>query len=188
MRSGVFGAKAGFVEQDRARDDARDLGIVECAQARMRHAVAVMQNGFDDPGIEFVAHKALAGANRIAVHSAILAARAAAHHARVVDFGMQRIWMALLAGTLAAATPAAAQELRRTDERHLQRQFDPVGPQMLETARSPESARPRPVLLRSPKSLAELGKYDAKASAACRARDFGQFEQHRATVVLAGKT
>jgi hypothetical protein len=74
--------------------------------------------------------------------------------------------------TIAAAVgPAAAQDLRRTDERHLQRQFDPVGPQMLETARTPEVARPRPVLLRSPKSLAELGKYDAKASAACRARD-----------------
>ena len=59
---------------------------------------------------------------------------------------------------------------------------------MLDTVRSPEAARPRPVLLRSPKSLAELGKYDAKASAACRARDFGQLEQHRATVVLAGLT
>ncbi len=100
---------------------------------------------------------------------------------------MHRIWSVLLAGLVAAA-PAAAQELRRTDERHLQRQFDPVGPQMLETVRSPEAARPRPVLLRSPKSLAELGNYDAKASAACRARDFGQFEQHRATVVLAGRT
>ncbi len=101
---------------------------------------------------------------------------------------MQRIWIVLLAGTIAAATSAAAQDLRRTDERHLQRQFDPVGPQMLETVRSPEAARSRPVLLRSPKSLAELGSYDAKASAACRARDFGQFEQHRATVVLAGRT
>lgn len=102
---------------------------------------------------------------------------------------MQRIWAVLLAGSIAAAAaPTTAQELRRTDERHLQRQFDPVGPQMLDTVRSPEVARPRPVLLRSPKSLAELGKYDAKASAACRARDFGQFEQHRATVVLAGRT
>jgi hypothetical protein len=102
---------------------------------------------------------------------------------------MQRVWVALLAGTIAAAAaPAAAQELRRTDDRHLQRQFDPVGPQILETARSPEAARPRPVLLRSPRSLSELGSYDARASAACRARDFGQLEQHRGTVVLAGRT
>lgn len=86
------------------------------------------------------------------------------------------------------ALPALAQDLRRTDDTHLQRRFDPVGPQRLETPRSPEQARSRPVLLRSPKPLAELGTYDAKASAACRARDFGQFEQHRATVVLAGRT
>jgi hypothetical protein len=94
----------------------------------------------------------------------------------------------LLVWLVLAALPAAAQEPRRTDDQHLRRPFDPVGPQMLETARSPEAARPRPVLLRSPKSLSELGRYDAKASAACRARDFGQFEQHRATVVLAGQT
>ena len=39
-----------------------------------------------------------------------------------------------------------------------------------------------------PKPLSELGTYDARASAECRKRDFGQFEQHRATVVLAGQT
>jgi hypothetical protein len=101
---------------------------------------------------------------------------------------MRRILAAFLAVSIAAvAAPSAAQELRRTEEGHLRRPFDPVGPQMLETSRTPETPRPRPVLLRSPKSLAELGKYDAKASAACRARDFGQFEQHRATVVLAGR-
>jgi hypothetical protein len=33
-----------------------------------------------------------------------------------------------------------------------------------------------------------LGTFDARASAECRKRDFGQFEQHRATVVLAGQT
>ncbi len=89
---------------------------------------------------------------------------------------------------LVLAFPAMAQELRRTEDSHLQRRFDPVGPQRLETPRSPEPARPRPVLLRSPKPLEALGTFDAKASAACRARDFGQFEQHRATVVLAGRT
>ena len=99
-----------------------------------------------------------------------------------------KIGVLLVAAAVALSVPVAAQELRRTDDSHLRKKFDPVGPQMLETARSPEAARPRPVLLRSPKSLAELGTYDAKASAACRARDFGQFEQHRATVVLAGRT
>jgi hypothetical protein len=107
----------------------------------------------------------------------------------MVEIRMRRILATLSAGLiLATALPAAAQELRRTDDRHVLRRFDPVGPQMLDLPRSPEPARPRPVLLRSPKSLADLGKYDAKASAACRARDFGQFEQHRATVILAGRT
>jgi hypothetical protein len=106
----------------------------------------------------------------------------------MVEMRMQRVWAILLAVTIAAtAAPAPAQEVRRTDDRHLRRQFDPVGPQMFDLPRSPEPARPRPVLLRSPKTLEDLGKYDAKASAACRARDFGQFEQHRATVVLAGR-
>jgi|GEM_PF-6399521 len=99
-----------------------------------------------------------------------------------------KIVVLVVAAAVGLGGSVAAQDLRRTDDSHLRKKFDPVGPQMLETARSPEAARPRPVLLRSPKSLSELGTYDAKASAACRTRDFGQFEQHRATVVLAGRT
>ena len=74
-----------MVQQHRARDDARNLGIVKGAQPRMRHAIAVMQNGLHDPRIELVADKALAGANRIAEHAAILAVRAASHHACVIE-------------------------------------------------------------------------------------------------------
>ena len=95
----------------------------------------------------------------------------------------------LLAGFLAlTAGDAAAQQIKRTDDGHLSPKFDPVGPTVLPMPNSPEPPRSRPVLFRSPKPLSELGRYDAKASAACRSRDFGQFEQHRATVVLAGKT
>ncbi|MCM0019879.1 MAG: hypothetical protein NBV67_07785 [Tagaea sp.] len=98
-----------------------------------------------------------------------------------------RIW-AILIGSCLLAVPAAGTELRRPNDAHMAPKFDIGVRPAIEAARIPEAARPRPVLLRSPKTLAELGTYDAKASAECRKRDFGQFEQHRATVVLAGQT
>ncbi|MFM7344842.1 MAG: hypothetical protein ACKO1J_05670 [Tagaea sp.] len=98
-----------------------------------------------------------------------------------------RVW-AILLGTIVLAAPAAATELQRPNDAHLPRPFDTGVRPSIEAARIPEAARPRPVLMRSPKSLAELGTYDPKASVECRKRDFGQFEQHRATVILAGQT
>ncbi len=88
----------------------------------------------------------------------------------------------------AAALPASATDLSRTRDGHLVSPFDTGVRPNIEAARIPEQARPRPVLMRSPKPLSELGTYDARASAECRKRDFGQSEQHRATVVLAGQT
>ncbi len=88
----------------------------------------------------------------------------------------------------AAALPASATDLSRTRDGHLVPPFDTGVRPNIEAARIPEQARPRPVLMRSPKPLSELGTYDARASAECRKRDFGQSEQHRATVVLAGLT
>jgi hypothetical protein len=96
--------------------------------------------------------------------------------------------LATFFGLLALAAPAAGTELRRPNDAHMPRPFDTGVRPSIEAARIPEQARPRSVLLRSPKTLAELGIYDAKASAECRKRDFGQFEQHRATVILAGQT
>jgi hypothetical protein len=94
----------------------------------------------------------------------------------------------ILLGACLLAAPAAGQGLQRPNDAHLPRPFDTGVRPSIEAARIPEAARIRPVLLRSPKTLAELGTYDAKASSECRKRDFGQFEQHRATVVLAGQT
>lgn len=96
--------------------------------------------------------------------------------------------LAILSGVFLLAAPAAGTELRRPNDAHMPRPFDTGVRPSIEAARIPEQARPRPVLLRSPKSLAELGTYDPKASVECRKRDFGQFEQHRATVILAGQT
>lgn len=94
----------------------------------------------------------------------------------------------LAAFAFAVALPASATDLSRTRDGHLVPPFDTGVRPNIEAQRIPEQARPRPVLLRSPKPLSELGTYDARASAECRKRDFGQFEQHRATVVLAGQT
>jgi hypothetical protein len=96
--------------------------------------------------------------------------------------------LAISLGVCLLAAPAAGAEMQRPNDAHLPRKFDTGVRPSIEAARIPEQARPRTVLLRSPKTLAELGTYDAKASAECRKRDFGQFEQHRATVVLAGQT
>ncbi|MBL8653333.1 MAG: hypothetical protein JNJ97_03995 [Alphaproteobacteria bacterium] len=94
----------------------------------------------------------------------------------------------LAAILFAAVLPASATDMTRTRDGHMTRPFDSGVRPNIEAQRIPEQARPRTVLLRSPKPLAELGTYDARASAECRKRDFGQFEQHRATVVLAGQT
>ncbi len=94
----------------------------------------------------------------------------------------------LAAILFAAALPVSATDLSRTRDGHLVPPFDTGVRPNIEAQRIPEQARPRPVLLRSPKPLSELGTFDARASAECRKRDFGQFEQHRATVVLAGQT
>lgn len=96
--------------------------------------------------------------------------------------------LAVLLGICLLAAPAAGQSLQRPNDAHLPRPFDTGVRQSIVATPVPEQARPRPVLLRSPKTLAELGTYDAKASSECRKRDFGQFEQHRATVILAGTT
>ncbi len=96
--------------------------------------------------------------------------------------------LSILAMLVCAAMPVQATDLTRTRDGHLVPPFDTGVRPNIEAARIPEQARPRPVLLRSPKPLSELGTYDARASAECRKRDFGQFEQHRATVVLAGQT
>jgi hypothetical protein len=101
---------------------------------------------------------------------------------------MRRLLTLAVLAVVAAALPAAATDMTRTRDGHLVPPFDTGVRPNIEAARIPEQARPRPVLLRSPKPLSELGTYDARASAECRKRDFGQFEQHRATVVLAGQT
>jgi hypothetical protein len=99
---------------------------------------------------------------------------------------MRKLAISMLLACL--AVPATASGLSRPNDAHLPPPFDTgVRPEIF--ARPvPEQARPRPVLLRSAKTLAELGTFDPRASQECRKRDFGQFEQHRATVVLAGQT
>lgn len=96
--------------------------------------------------------------------------------------------LAVLAASFGLVASAGATDLARPNDAHLPRPFDTGVRQSVVARPVPEPARPRPVLLRSPKSLAELAVFDAQASAECRKRDFGQFEQHRATVVLAGQT
>ena len=94
-----------------------------------------------------------------------------------------------LAGLLAAAAlPAVAQQPVRTNDGHLTPKFDPVGPTRLDAPLAAAPAKPRPVLLRTDRPLGEIADYDAKASAACRVRDFGQFEQHQGRAVVGGRT
>lgn len=95
---------------------------------------------------------------------------------------------ALVVALSLAAAGASAQDLARTNDRHLAPKFDPVGRAPAEAPPLPEPARPRPVYLKTKKPLNEIAQYDAKASAACRARDFGQFEQLRGKVLADGKT
>jgi hypothetical protein len=101
---------------------------------------------------------------------------------------MSRAAFLALAFLASAALPAAAQEPARTNDRHLTRKFDAVGPAGVAAAPVQLPPRPRPVYLRADKPLNEVATFDAKASAACRVHDFGQFEQHRGRARLAGKT
>ncbi len=103
------------------------------------------------------------------------------------DGGMQRVLASILLLVLSAAG-AAAQEPARTNDRHLTRKFDAVGPTPAVAPPLPETPRERPVYVRTAKPLNEVAVFDAKASAACRIHDFGQFEQHRGRAVLAGRT
>lgn len=96
--------------------------------------------------------------------------------------------LAVLAILTAAVSGASAQDVARTNDRHLAPKFDPVGRTPLEAAPAVEPPRPRPVYLKTKKPLSEIAKFDAKASAACRVRDFGQFEQLRGRVQADGKT
>ncbi len=96
--------------------------------------------------------------------------------------------LAILLASFGCAASAAATDLARPNDAHLAKPFDTGVRQSVVARPVPEPARPRSVLLRSPKPLTELATFDAKASDECRKRDFGQFEQHRATVVLAGQT
>lgn len=89
--------------------------------------------------------------------------------------------------TIAAAS-ALAQEPARTNERHLNRKFDAVGPTPAVAPPVREPQRDRPVYLRTSKPLSEIAELDQKASAACRVHDFGQFEQHRGRALIAGRT
>ncbi|MBI1243926.1 MAG: hypothetical protein GC202_02885 [Alphaproteobacteria bacterium] len=95
----------------------------------------------------------------------------------------------ILAAILISGAPGAwGQDLSRTNDMHLNPKFDPVGRTPVEAAPAPEPPRPRPVYLKTKKPLNEIAQYDAKASAACRSRDFGQFEQLRGKVLADGKT
>ncbi|MBL8830754.1 MAG: hypothetical protein JNL71_00055 [Rhodospirillales bacterium] len=95
----------------------------------------------------------------------------------------------LLAACLTLAVlPASAQEPARTNDRHLSRKFDAVGPTPAVAPPVREPQRDRPVYLRTAKPLSEIAELDQKASAACRVHDFGQFEQHRGRALVAGRT
>lgn len=115
------------------------------------------------------------------------AARRVAPGARCTyDRGMR--FFAILAACLAVAAPyAIAQEPSRTNERHLNRKFDAVGPTPAIARPVPAPPADRPVYLRTSKPLNEIAELDQKASAACRVRDFGQFEQHRGRALIAGR-
>lgn len=96
---------------------------------------------------------------------------------------------AVLAACLMLAVPSAqAQEPARTNDRHLNRKFDAVGPTQVAAPPVRVPAPERPVYLRTPKPLSEIAELDQKASAACRVHDFGQFEQHRGRALIAGRT
>lgn len=99
------------------------------------------------------------------------------------------MWLfAILIGCLALVVPpATAQEPARTNERHLNRKFDPVGPTPAIARPVPAPPADRPVYLRTSKPLNEIAELDKKASAACRVHDFGQFEQHRGRALIAGR-
>ena len=99
-----------------------------------------------------------------------------------------RVAFALIGLLAAAALPAAAQQPLRTNDGHLTPKFDPVGPTRLDAPLAAAPAKPRPVLLRTDRPLGEIAEYDAKASAACRVRDFGQFEQHQGRALVGGRT
>ncbi|MBL8808068.1 MAG: hypothetical protein JNN22_14575 [Rhodospirillales bacterium] len=101
---------------------------------------------------------------------------------------MRAIFALAALSLLSATVGAAAQDVARTNDRHLVPKFDPVGRTPLDAAPVPQAPAPRPVYLKTKKPLNEIAQYDAKASAACRARDFGQFEQLRGKVTADGKT
>jgi hypothetical protein len=99
-----------------------------------------------------------------------------------------RPFVFLLAFLALVVPPARAQDISRTNDRHLAPKFDPVGRTPLDAIPAPDPARPRPVYLKTKKPLNEIAQFDAKASAACRVRDFGQHEQLRGKVLADGKT
>ncbi len=103
------------------------------------------------------------------------------------DAAMSRIFISA-AILVAIAASAFAQEPVRTDDRHLRRKFDPVGMAPVVPIPLTDPVRERPVYMRTAKPLSEIAEFDAKASAACRVHDFGQFEQHRGRAVVAGRT
>ncbi len=95
---------------------------------------------------------------------------------------------AILAACLVLVAPCAiAQEPSRTNERHLNRKFDAVGPTPAVAPPLPAPPKDRPVYLKTTKPLNEIAELDKKASAACRVHDFGQFEQHRGRALIAGR-
>ncbi len=99
-----------------------------------------------------------------------------------------RLCAILAACFVFAAPPVVAQEPARTNDRHLNRKFDAVGPTPAVLPPVREAPRERPVYLRTSKPLSEIAELDQKASAACRVHDFGQFEQHRGRALIAGRT
>jgi len=107
--------------------------------------------------------------------------------ARCIYDGGMRYFSTLVACLAVMSASAAAQEPSRTNERHLNRKFDAVGPTPAIARPVPAPPADRPVYLRTSKPLNEIAELDKKASAACRVRDFGQFEQHRGRALIAGQ-
>ena len=194
-----IGTEPGRVQKDRAGDDTDDFRVIKSPKSRMRHRIAIVKDGFDLPGIALLADEALPrpdgldfglhGLNlrHVSGLSQVQGRAVARSASSPYDAGMVRLLASIVLLVLFAAG-ALAQEPARTDERHLRRKFDPVGSAPIYPIPLPDPVRERPVYMRTAKPLSEIAEFDAKASAACRVHDFGQFEQHRGRAVVAGRT
>ncbi len=165
----------------------------------MRDRVTFVKHGLDFPGVALLADETLPrpdgldcgfhcpNLRHVSGLSQVLGRAVARSAPSPYYAGMVRFFASIALLVLFAAG-ALAQEPARTDERHLRRKFDPVGSAPIHPIPLPDPVRERPVYMRTAKPLSEIAEFDAKASAACRVHDFGQFEQHRGRAVVAGRT